>query len=258
MKKIIFAMFAGGLLLFSLPILAQDKKEEVIRPKNIIKFNLSSVALNHYSFQYERAYAPRRSFALGFGFSPNVSLPFKSTLSDAFGDNEDAARAIESTKFSKITITPEYRFYVGKNKAPSGFYVALFARYSHMKLSQDYTFTPNSGNLHTAKLTGNINGVGAGVMIGSQWLFGKKKNISFDWWIAGPFIGGMNGKFKGTDPDMNELDAQDRADLESDIEGFDIPLWKVDATIGANTIDAKLKGTFFGFRTFGFCLGYAF
>jgi hypothetical protein len=53
-------------------------------------------------------------------------------------------------------------------------------------------------------------------------------------------------------------DITENIDLESDIEGFDIPLSKVDATIGANTIDAKLKGTFFGFRTFGFCLGYAF
>lgn len=251
-------ILAWGLCILSCSLQAQQKDAEPNLHPNIIKFNLTSIALNHYMLQYERVISPKQSFAVGFGFSPNVSLPFKKTLSDKFGDNEDAARAIESTKFSKITITPEYRFYVGKSKAPKGFYVAPFARYSHMKISQDYTFTPNSGKLHTAKLKGTINGVGAGVLIGTQWILGKKQNISLDWWIAGPFIGTMNGKFNGTDPDMDELSAEDRADLKSDIEGVDIPLWKVEATIGENSIDAKLKGAFYGFRTFGISLGYRF
>ena len=182
MKNKLTTLFAGGLFLFIFQVQAQEKTDVPDPRKNIIKFNLTSIALSHYTFQYERVLKPKQTVALGFGFSPDVPLPFKKTLSDQFGDNDDAARAIESTRFSKITITPEYRFYLGKNKkAPQGFYIAVFARYSHMKIEQDYTFTPSSGTLHTAKLTGNINGFGGGGMIGAQWLLGKKKNISLDW-----------------------------------------------------------------------------
>jgi len=44
-----------------------------------------------------------------------------------------------------------------------------------MKLSQDYSFTPSSGTKHIAHLDGKINGVGAGVLMGTQFLFGKQK-----------------------------------------------------------------------------------
>lgn len=237
---------------------AQDTEASPKLRKNIFKTNLSSVALDHYSFQYERVTNKKQSLGIGFGFSPEVDLPFKETLSDKFGDNEDAARAIETTLFSKVTVTPEYRFYVGKKDAPQGFYIATFARYLHMSISQDYTFTPKSGNLHRAHMTGKIDGIGGGVMLGAQWLLGKQQRISIDWWIAGPFFGTMDGDFHGTDPDMDELDADDRADLKSDIEGVDIPLWDVEATIGDYTIDAKLKGAFYGARVFGICLGFRF
>lgn len=256
MKQLLFIFLLGGLLMPATFLHSQDTEKK--DGKNILKINLAAVALSHYSFQYERVTGKKQSFAFGFGFSPNVDLPFKNTLSDKFGDNDDAARAIETTRFSKITITPEYRFYVGKKRAPQGFYLAPFARYMHMKISQDYTFTPSSGNLHTAHMDGTINGIGGGVLIGAQWLLGKKQNVSIDWWIAGPFFGAMNGDFHGTDPDMDELSPADRADLESDIEGVDIPLWDVDATIGAYTVDAKLKGAFYGARLFGISIGFRF
>jgi len=121
-------MLTVGLLLPSILSNAQKTKSNDKEPKSVFKMNLSSIALNHYSFQYEYVIKARQSVCLGFGFSPNVSLPFKNTLSDAFGDNEDAARAIETTKFSKVTITPEYRFYMGRHNAPQGFYLGLFAR----------------------------------------------------------------------------------------------------------------------------------
>jgi hypothetical protein len=256
MKQVLPVLLSAGLLLPGTLLHAQPPESSKER-KNLFKINLSSIAINHYAFQYERVTRKKQSFAIGFGFSPNVDLPFKNTLSDQFGDNADAVRAIETTKFTKITVTPEYRFYFGK-KAPQGFYLALFARYSNMKISQDYTFTPSNGSLHNAHITGKINGIGGGVLAGAQWLLGKQQRISIDWWIAGPFIGSMNGDLVGTDPKMNELTAQDRADLENDIESVDIPLWDVDATVGANSVDVKLKGAFYGVRFLGISLGIKF
>ncbi|MEP7372805.1 MAG: DUF3575 domain-containing protein [Chitinophagaceae bacterium] len=259
MKFFRTVLILAGFLLTCAFSRAQDPLTSVKPGKNIFKTNLSAAALSHYSFQYERVTNKKQSFAMGFGFSPGVDLPFKKDLADKFGGNADAARAIETTRFTKITITPEYRFYVGKKQAPEGFYIAPFARYVYMDLSQDYTFTPSTGTLHLAHIDGKLGGVGGGLLIGAQWLLGKQKRVSIDWWIAGAFVGAFTeGRFHGTDPKMNELEADDRAKLENDIESVDIPLWDVDATIGDLFIDAKLKGTFYGARVMGICIGIRF
>ncbi len=119
MKKLLLSVLAVSLLSYSSTLLAQS--ESPIAGKNVIKFNLTNVLLKNYAVQYEHAVNNRQSFAIGIGITPNVSLPFKQTLLDEFGGNEDAKRAIETTTFNKITITPEYRFYLGKKAAPIGF-----------------------------------------------------------------------------------------------------------------------------------------
>ena len=251
MKRIHHVVFAVALFASS-SVVAQ---ENFIQGKNVIKLNLPSIALKHYMLQYERVINNRQSIAIGIGFSPSVDLPFKNTLMDQFSDNEDAKNAIESTRFKKITITPEYRFYLGKKGAPAGFYLAPFVRYTNMTIDQDYRFTPSSGIEHTAHLTGKFNGVGGGLMIGAQWLLGK--NVTLDWWIAGPFFGTMKADFHGVD-DMSDMSPADKADLKNDIESIEIPLWKTEATVGENTIDAKLTGPFYGVRGFGLSVGFRF
>ena len=79
--------------------------------------------------------------------------------------------------------------------------------------------------------------------IGTQWALGD--HVTLDWWIAGPFFGTMNASFHGTD-DMSDMTGSDKVKLEKDIEDVDIPLWTIDATIGNNVIDAKMKGPFYG------------
>ena len=252
MKKLIGLLLVSFLLLNCAAVFAQQDSS---RRNNIIKINLTSIALKNYSLQYEHVVNHSQSFALNVAFSPKVSLPFKQTLLDQFGNNDDAKNAIESTKFTKISITPEYRFYLGKKGAPRGFYLAPFARYTHMTLDQDYPFTPSDNVPHLAHVTGKFSGIGGGIMAGAQWSLSK--SITLDWWIIGPFIGSMNASFHGTD-DMSDMSAQDKANLESNIESTKIPLWTIDATVGNNTIDAKLKGPFYGIRGLGFSLGLRF
>lgn len=223
--------------------------------KNIFKVNLTAAVLKTIEVQYERVINKRQSFAIGFGVAPNVSLPFKQKLLDQFGGEEDARKAIESTKFTKFTITPEYRFYFGKKGAPTGFYIAPFGRYTNMSIDQIYTFTPSSGKLHEANIKGKFKGIGGGILIGTQWALGK--NVTLDWYIFGPFIGALDANFDGTD-DMSDMSPADKADLEHDIESVDLGPWKVDATVGNNTINAKLDGPFVGLRAFGISLGIRF
>ncbi|HRI40826.1 MAG: DUF3575 domain-containing protein [Bacteroidota bacterium] len=243
-------------LLLTIPAFGQTEVVPLVG-KNVVKFNLTSTALSHYAIQYEYVTNPRQSVGFGFGISPDVALPFKDNLLDQFGDDDDARRAIESTRFTKYTFTPEYRFYVGKKSAPEGFYVATFMRYTHMSMSQVYSFTTSAGKLHTPVVDGTFNGFGAGAMIGTQWLFGKTKNLALDLWIVGPFAGIMKAKFHGTD-DMSDMTQQDKIDLKEDIESIEIPLWTTEATIGNNEIDVDMNGPFYGVRMLGLSFGVRF
>jgi hypothetical protein len=226
--------------------------------KNLIKFNLAGLIVSTYELQYERVISNKQSIALTLGISPNAPLPFKNTLLKDFGGNEDARRAIETTKFTKYTATLEYRFYFS-GKAPKGFYFAPFVRYMNMKLSQDYTFTPSDNKLHTAHMNSQFGGFGAGFLIGDQFLLGP--HWAIDWWILGQFYGTtINADFIGTDPQMGDMSPQDLADLKKNIESVKLPLYTTTATVtpATNTVEAKLVGPYYGVRAFGVCIAYRF
>lgn len=226
--------------------------------KNVVKINLTDIALQSYVLQYERVLGLHSSIALTVGGMFNAPLPFKQTLLNDFGGNSDAKKAIQTTIFDKQTVTLEYRFYTGK-AAPKGFYVAPFARYMHMSVSQDYTFTPSDEILHHAHLNATMDGFGAGVMIGYQFLIAR--HFAIDWWIIGPFYGlPMTGHFSGvSNPGFQDMSATDHAHLKSDIESVNIPLWKQTATIiDPNQINVDVKGPYYGVRLMGLCFAYTF
>ena len=243
---IIISCFAYGQIPLAAPVLGG----------NVLKINISSsLAVSHYMFQYERALGMNRSVGIGIGTSSGIELPFKDFLLDQFGENVDAERAIESTRFDKLTITPEYRFYTSAKGAPIGFYIATFARYTRLSFEQNYYFTPSNGEERFAVVKGELNGYGAGAMLGVQYALGKV--FTLDWWIVGPFAGVQSGEFNGV-CDMSDMTAEDLKNMEADIEDVDIPLWNVDATVGGNKIDAKIPGLFLGVRLMGLCLGFRF
>lgn len=249
-------LFALCCLVFSSQLLHAQKIElsDSAQKKNIFKINLTALAFKNFSFQYERVIAPKTSIALGVGLMPKSKLPFADKIQEDYGDNDDVSRAVEQTRLGNFTITPEVRFYLGKKQAPQGFYIAPFLRYAHSSFEGPYEFTPSDQQLHTANIKGTINSIGGGVLLGSQWSLGK--NVSLDWWIAGPIIGSTKGSLSGTDP--KGIPAQDRADIKSDIDDFDPPGLDFTGTVGANQIDVDIDGTYYGLRAFGICLGIKF
>ena len=229
--------------------------ENTLVKPNIIKFNLTGPVVGYYTIGYERVINPKQSTGITISIAPNVDLPFKSTLLDLFGDNDEAVTAINSTTFTNFSLMPEYRFYVGVKGAPFGFYAASFLKYTHMTHSQIYQFTSDAGVVHKPLIETTFNGFGAGELIGIQWQLGK--SMTLDWWILGPFVGVLNGKSHGID-DMSDMSAQDKADMEADIEAVPIPGWTIEATVAENTVDVDLGGLFFGTRIFGLNLGVRF
>lgn len=251
-----FKLLLIGFVVFTIQTgSAQKVDSSVNEKKNIIKLNLTSLIFKNISFQFERVLSRKSSVALGISIMPKSGLPFASTLKKQFGTNSDAARAIDETKLSNLSITPEFRFYLGRKGAPKGFYIAPFGRYNQLKFDQFYRFTTSDLQQHVANIKGTINSIGGGLLLGTQW--NLSKSMTLDWWILGPIIGSSNGTLAGTDP-KGINNASDRTKVKTDIETTDIPGTKVEATVGVNQIDVKLSGPYYGLRAFGFALGIKF
>lgn len=249
MKNIRPVFFVLCVLSFSLAYAQLEKG-------NIIKYNLSGLAVKYHAVQFERVISPKKSFALTVGFSPSNSLPFKDRLIELYGDDAQARTAIESTNFQKFTLTAEYRLYLS-GKAPQGFYLAPFVRYSKMTMSQNYSFIDSDNTTHNPLISGNFTGFGGGLLAGAQWTMGK--SVVVDLWLAGPFIGSQKASFNG----VNDKPIINTAGLEADIEAVEIPLWNLEANVsnqsvnGANraVMDVNLTGPFVGIRMLGFTVG---
>jgi hypothetical protein len=57
---------------------------------------------------------------------------------------------------------------------------------------------------------------------------------------------------------MSDMSAQDKANLANNIESVKLPLYTTTATVGQNTVEAKLTGPYYGVRLMGLCLVYSF
>jgi hypothetical protein len=57
---------------------------------------------------------------------------------------------------------------------------------------------------------------------------------------------------------MSDMSAQDKANLANNIQNVKLPLYTTTATVGQNTVEAKLTGPYYGVRVMGFCLAYRF
>jgi hypothetical protein len=254
MEKNIKALLVCCLLFASQFAISQQLIEIPIEKKNIVKLNLSSLVFLNASLQYERVIKDNMSVAMGISLMPKTPLPFAETLQDQYGDNEDAKRAIETTKLGNFSLTPEFRWYVGKKGAPNGFYLAPFVRYSRFTFEQLYEFNTNT-RVYNPLIKGTMKNIGGGLMIGAQWTLSK--HISLDWWIVGAMYGSTKGDFTGFD-DMTTMTQEERIKLKRDIEDVPIPLSDINATIYDDRVDVTLTGPYVGLRAFGLALGYKF
>ena len=170
-------------------------------------------------------------------------------------------------KFGGWSITPEIRFYPGKkvkHKAPHGFYLAPYFRYSKYTMKSDYVDVDStSGARHNYAVKANYSGFTAGLMLGSQWMIGK--HFSIDWWI----IGGGYGKAKlkihaeSTDGSLN-LSPQEQEDLKQNIKSNTTELGsygngEVTVETTSNSATATVSGLpMISLRGFGLTLGFTF
>ena len=154
-------------------------------PKNMIKVNLSALFLKTYSMQYERVLSRTVSMALSGAYMPETYLPYTDQIIKWSGATEpEEIELIENVRITNLAITPEIRFYTGKKRYGSGFYISLFYRYGqHSFTNALVDFENDLGETGTLDCYGDATSHTGGFMLGAQWSLGK--HVCLDWWILG-------------------------------------------------------------------------
>ena len=253
MKKTLLLFAVVTLLVCA--VNAQSKKD-TLNSKNIVKINLSSLALNNYSFQYERKIGSRVSLALGFRYMPESAIPFKSKIID-FVDDADTEKQLNNFKTGNYAITPELRWYISRKGAPRGFYIAPYARYAKYTASVPFEFEVPTGTTPkkmTIDLAGDVTALTGGVLLGSQWRLSKL--VYLDLWLLGPNYGTSNGNIDGTP--KTTLSDMERDELRKALNDLEIPLTDKEVTVTKTSANIKLSGPWAGIRGLGFNLGFRF
>jgi hypothetical protein len=158
--QFISKLFVIALILTSSVVSAQKK--------NILKLDISSPIMRTANVSFERILQGRTSFVFGALYT----------------DQSDAIT--NSASLNRLAITPEYRYYMGRNNAPDGIYISVFARYQNLKVNEItydttsiYYYSSNKRSLNTG---------GLGISLGYQHIFQDKISIDLNFgtvWNSG-------------------------------------------------------------------------
>lgn len=263
MKKNLILAVLAFTLIQSNSVFAQQTEEqslevaETFPGKNLIKVNVTSLALKNVSLQYERAIAKKISFGMGVRFMPDGSIPFRSFAKELVQSDEvddDISKQIDNFRLGNFALTPEIRFYMGK-EVFRGFYIAPFARYATFNVNFPFILEGEDGNNQPTSeeinLKGNLNTIAGGILFGAQWKLGKQ--IYLDWSILGPHFGKATGNISG----RKSLTPEEQDELRTQLDDLDIPFVKFESKVDASGADVKVDGPWAGIRA-GITLGFRF
>ena len=220
---------------------------------NILKVNLSALPFGNFSFQYERVLQKKISLSLGIGFRPEGNLPFKNSLNDAANGDRDIENAINNAQLSNFSITPEFRFYVGKKGYGRGFYLAPYYRFASFNVSSIPIEYNGGTGTKSINLAGDMKTHSGGLMLGAQWFLGK--SVTIDWWILGAHYGAGKGNFEGKPAiPFTQLEQND---IRQTIEGIELPVGTIKAEVTSTSAKAIINGPWAGVRA-ALTLGFHF
>lgn len=252
MKKILLLLFCSTFTagLFAQEVIDNDEIDGIAKEKkNIIKLNLTALALKNFSVQYERKIARKMTVAGTFRYMPKGSIPFKSSIIK-LADDPDTERQLNNLEIGNMAFMPEIRFYVSKKGAFNGFYLTPFASFA--RYSSDLLFEyDDNGTIKTIPLSGDVNTITGGLMLGAQWKLSKA--VYLDWWILGPNYGNSKGSLIG----KKTLTPSEQDDLRTELASLDIPLTEFTYDVNGNGATVNFDGPWAGVRA-GICIGINF
>lgn len=158
--------------------------------KNILKLDISSPIMRTANVSFEHQTKERSSFVIG-------------------GLYQDQSDGFANGYITRVAITPEYRYYMGRYNAPEGIYLSMFARYQYMEAFQEtyIGYDPLTYISIYEYTKRNINTGGVGMSFGYQRIFQDKISIDVNFgtiWNSGdtrvstsePFIQAPNEAFR--------------------------------------------------------------
>lgn len=240
-RRIFNALLA---LVIYLPVHSQN-----LDGKNMAKVNLSAFVGKGFNVQYERQLTHRLTVALSYSKIPTSNIAFKSIVEKQI---DDPNLKVGDFKLGTSIITPELRYYVGKQGAFYGFYLAPYMRFGHYDIEGPFVYTTSTGARKDLIFSGSLNAVTAGLMIGST--FNLSKQLYLDWWIVGASIGGANGNFNA----QTQLSNLEQQSLKNQLDNLDVPFTTVKSEVSSNGAIVTTTGTMVGVRGLGINLGIRF
>ena len=264
MRKNVMVVMLAFTLCNAPGVMAQQTEEtfsevkEIVPGKNMMKVNLTSLALKNYSLQFERAIARKISVGLGVRYMPEGTLPFKSLAKEFIksgGGDDHAIEQIDNFRLGNFALTPEVRFYMGK-EVFRGFYIAPFARYATFNVNFPFMLDTEDTNGKTTSeridLKGDLSTIAGGILIGAQWKLSKV--VYLDWSVLGPHFGNANGNIVG----KKNLTPDEQDQLRTQLEDLkNIRFVKFTSNVDANGAELKVDGPWLGIRA-GISLGFRF
>jgi hypothetical protein len=237
-------------VLFLIPFFAHS--QSLIGGKNIVKWNLSSMALKNYHFTFERHIFKNISFSLSYRTMPKTSIPFQDLIREQMGSND-----IDFSKLqiSNTAITPEARIYLGLRKM-RGFYFAPYVRFATFDISLPVKYTVNEGTPAAinkeALMSGKIKSTSPGLMIGYQFHIATKIVLDFQ------IIGGHYGTSKGELNFPTTLNTDEQNALRNNLNEIELAPFKFTTTVNGNGAKIMSDGPWAGIRGINLGLGIRF
>jgi Protein of unknown function (DUF3575) len=137
--------------------------------QSYIKINPLSLAFGVIGVDYEKVVSDKNSFQVGAGF---------------------ISRGILGTSYTGFSVSGSYRFFISKDDAPKGLFVAptVGASFISFKYDSGFTGVPSTSNSYTSLSIGGL--------VGYQWLFSDDQ-FSFELGVGPAYGIGLGGG--GTD-----------------------------------------------------------
>lgn len=261
MKLFRTVLVAFAAILMATPMMAQ---QHVIKftPGKLLSFGGSNTQINGFTIE-DKLKVGINNLMLGYEYVVSEKVTIGADIKIAFPSNSSNLNFINDTVSSEFGVfenfglssgfsfTPQVRFYLGDNGAPTGFYLNPWLRFFSYKYTSDVSWTEIAGTSDiTAEAT--YGGFGGGFSIGWQWLLGE--SIVIDWnmglgvlptriglsgTVTGPlatdvqeFIDELNSAFEEFPGEINSQIEKIGDGVEGKTGYFALPVFRSNLSIG--------------------------